>query len=97
MEVVLMNEQEELLTYFPMFKEYVDPIEVALRQLLVDACDIYCAHKYHESQKDFAMAVKDHKVAPILFKARKDGLDVYKAFESMDMNQRVKLLEKYHG
>jgi RNA ligase len=96
MEVVLMNEQDELLTYFPMFKEYVDPIEDALRQLLDEAVEVYCANKKIESQKDFALLVKDRKVAPIMFKARKDGVGVYEAFESMDMSQRVKLLEKYY-
>jgi hypothetical protein len=95
MEVVLMNEQDELIEYFPEFASYVDPIVESLHQLNQEADYIFNANKGVESQKDFALAVKDSRVAAICFKARKENVTAYRAFETMEMSQQVKLLEKF--
>lgn len=95
MEVVLLNEQDELISYFPEFKEFIDPIEAALHQLTEEANAIYGQFANVETQKDFALAVKDTKVAPVCFKARKDKVSAHHAFVDMEMNQKKKLLEKY--
>jgi T4 RnlA family RNA ligase len=95
MEVVLMNEQDELLTYFPEFQQYVDPVVDALRSCINNAVAVYANAKHHVDQKSFALDVKDTMVAPICFKARKDGVDALTAFESMDLSQQVKILERY--
>ncbi len=95
MEVVLMNEQDELLTYFPEFKQFVDPIKECLNRMIFDCAVAYNKFKGIESQKDFALSVKDYLFAPICFKARKDKVHVWEAFENMDLSQKIKLLEKY--
>jgi hypothetical protein len=95
MEVVLKNEQDELLDYFPEFSDFIEPIEIALSQLLHEATRVYELNEYHENQKDFALAVKDTNVGSICFKARKEKTTAYMAFETMELNQQMKLLEKY--
>lgn len=95
MEVVLMNEQDELISYFPTFKEFVDPIVQALQTLIDVANTTFMLYCDIEDQKEFALKVKDTKVNSIMFKARKDKTDAVTAFRSMELNQQIKLLEKF--
>lgn len=94
-ELVLKNEQDELLTYFPEYKDFVTPVEEALSKLLQDAEELYNKHKDIEVQKDFALAVKDSPVSPICFKSRKDRVTIHESFYSLPFNQQEKLLERY--
>jgi len=95
MELVLRNEQAEVLAYFPEFLQYVTPIEAALATLLDEAEQQYAANMSLESQKDFALAVKDSTVAPLLFKTRQAKTDVRAVWDQFDTNLQSKLLEKY--
>lgn len=95
MTLVLQGETEEVLTYFPEFQQYITPIEQALEAMLGDAEQLYAASLHLESQKDFALAVKDSRVAPVLFKARATKMDVRHTFSQLDINLQSKLLEKY--
>lgn len=94
-EVVIQNEQEEMLTYFPEFEEYILPIENALFSLFQEADKLYEQTKEIENQKEFALQVKDSKVGNILFKARKDKTEILPAFDSMSLKQRCDILKQY--
>lgn len=95
LELVAKNEQDELLAYFPEYKVFVKPIEQIQEGMLICAREVYDATRNLETQKDFALAVKDQLVANLLFRARKDGSEIDHAYGSMDVSQRVKLLEKF--
>jgi glutaredoxin len=96
MELVLENEQAEFLSYFPELSPYVTPIEVALSELEIEVEQMWIDHKYKRDQKEFALAVKDSRCAPVLFAHKKvSGTFAMHSFHSMDLNRRVKLLEKY--
>lgn len=95
MELVLKNEQDELLVHFPEFEPFVTPIENALKEMIVETAIVYGNSHNYETQKDFAMAVKDTKVAPLCFKMRKNNQSISEAFDSMEMSQKKNLLLKY--
>lgn len=94
-ELVLKNEQDELLAYFPEYKPLIEPVEKALDYMLSQAQGMYSIYSKLEDQKQFAMAVKQDDSAPILFKSRKEGISIREAFNGMMLSQQVKLLEKY--
>lgn len=95
MELVLTNETAETLLYFPEFTQYIDPIENALARLLATANELYTATSSIESQKEFALAVKDSPLAPLLFRVKKDGHPPTKTFSTLDIGLQMKLLEKF--
>jgi len=95
LELVAKNEQDELLAYFPEYKVFVEPVEKAMEELLDIAFSVYECSRDILSQRDFALKVKDTRVAPIMFKARKDCVEPEHAYKSMEVSQRVKLLEKF--
>lgn len=95
MELVLTGEQDEFLAYFPEFDQYFQPVENSLRCLINNAIAVFINAKHIEPQKEFALSVKDTNVAAICFKARKENTDALTAFNSMELNQQMKLLEKF--
>jgi hypothetical protein len=95
MELVLKNEQAELLTYFAEFSEYVAPIEQALEILLTEADQLVEATHDLPTQKDFALAVKDTPLAPLLFKTRALHSGARHTFSQLDINLQCKILGKF--
>lgn len=95
LELVAKNEQDELLAYFPEYLQFVEPVQMAMSELLETAEVVYNACKHLETQKEFALAVKDSMTAPILFRARKDGVSPEHAYKSMEVSSRVKILERF--
>jgi len=92
-ELVVINEQEEYLTYFEEDRKFFTPYVEALEFQLKSAQHHY--HKYRdiEDQKEFALCVKDYHYAQYLFQARKTGeSDIYKVFNASDTNRKVKFL-----
>ena len=92
-ELVVINEQEEYLTYFEEDRVHFEPYVGALAFNLKSAQHHYYKFKDVESQKEFALQVKDYPYAFILFAARKlKEDDIYKVFNSFDKNAKVKFL-----
>jgi RNA ligase len=92
-ELVVINEQEEYLTYFEEDRVHFEPYVTQLKSSLLRAECVYETAKYLPNQKDFALQVKDYPFAFILFAARKLGEDdIYKVFNSFDKNAKVKFL-----
>lgn len=97
-ELVVINEHEEYLKYFPEDEKFFTPYIDALEFQLKSAQHHYYKHKDIENQKEFALEVKDYPYAALLFQARKMKEDnIKKIFNSGDTNQKVKFLLKVLG
>lgn len=94
-QLVLANEQGEYLTYFGEDYQYIEPYEIAFHKLKCEMVDVYNQFKDLESQKDFALSVKDYPYSSALFKARGSNGDVLGAFDSMATNFKIQVLEKF--
>lgn len=90
---VLAGEGDELLVYFPevepAFKFYLAQLEQYKQELL----ELWEKAKEGESQKEFAMKVKDHRLAGVLFTARKTSknpVDVFRESGDLILKNLVK-------
>jgi hypothetical protein len=68
---ILKGEEAELLTYFPEAKEAYFSLKADVLGRYAEVLELWNDHKDIEVQKDFAMAVKEHPFAPVLFQVRK--------------------------
>ena len=92
-ELVVINEQEEYLTYFEEDRKFFTPYVEALEFQLKSAQHHYHKFRDIEDQKEFAICVKDYHYAQYLFQARKMGeSDIYKVFNASETNRKVKFL-----
>ena len=92
-ELVLMNEHEEYLAYFPQEREFFEPYCKALREYLeLLECE-YNRVKNISGQKEFAVAVKELPYASALFSARKTGKSVVQCFHDSRMEWKVGMLK----
>lgn len=81
-ELVLTGEQDEYLKYFPEDREHVQPYVDALETNLRQLEELYEKVKHIENQKDFALAIKDHRFSSVLFTARKNNVTVMESWKS---------------
>jgi T4 RnlA family RNA ligase len=92
-ELVVINEQDEYLKYFPEDEKHFAPYMEELHHVLLLAERVYQDAHEIEDQKQFALEVKDYPFDFILFKARKEKQnDIKKVFNSLDTNLKVKFL-----
>lgn len=92
-ELVVINEQDEYLKYFPEDSKHFTPHVEALIKSLTEAQEVYNVASSLESQKDFALAVKDYPWFAFAFQARKSGeSNILKVFNSQETNYKVKFL-----
>lgn len=95
-ELVLTGEQDEYTSYFPEDKPYIDPYVITLDILLLDIDALWEASKGLDTQKDFALSVKDFKGSACLFYLRKNGGSVKEAWNKQADSYKVKLLLDSH-
>lgn len=92
-ELVVINEQEEYLTYFEEDREHFTPYVEALSNALTEAQAVFDKAILCETQKEFALWVKDYSFAFILFQAKRSGeKDIQKVFNSFEKNAKVKFI-----
>ena len=93
-ELVASNEHEEYIASFPAdaekFISAIEELHFMQRQLQVH----YDMNKHIESQKDFALAVKDLPLSGCMFKARKNGTDVLHEFNQFPVSKRADWLKE---
>ena len=94
-ELVVTNETEEYLAYFEEDREMFQPYMDSFDQMVKEAHNLYWKVKGIESQKEFAMAVKDKCYFGPLFTARKKDTSFAAEFMNMEVPARVKILMKY--
>lgn len=81
-ELYLENEQAEILAYYPEFKNHFDKINSVIESLYKEGESLYNEHQSIESQKDFAIKVKDHPLSAVCFSARNKKISFHDAFYS---------------
>lgn len=92
-QLVVINEQEEYLTYFEEDRDYFAPYIEALGAALHNALEVYHEACEIEDQKEFALKVKDYPFAFLLFQARKEKeLNLRKVFDKLKTEAKVKFL-----
>lgn len=83
---ILNGEGDELLAYFSEAKEKYYKYKAQIDKAWKELDNIWYCHHDQPSQKKFAMAVKDHPLAGVLFEARKTGRPPREIFlESTDL------------
>ena len=97
-DLVWLFEEEEYLAYFPPPEDKVlfDPYIIGRDKLIVEIDEVYSQTKNIESQKEFALAVKDKSYSSVLFAMRKQGVDQsIKVIEEQLPQYRERLLRNY--
>lgn len=92
--LVMLNEQEEYLSYFPedrqLFQKYVD----VWKKIRDDVDNTWNRVKHIEDQKSFALEVKELPSSGILFKMKK-GFSFDGIIEKMNDNSKINLFKGY--
>lgn len=97
MQLIFMNETAEYLTIFPEDKVHFEPYISATLTLEQEIVEVYNQSIGIESQKEFALAVKDKCYQGVLFSARKQNKNPIEVLHSMDESYKIKLLTQYMG
>lgn len=97
MELILMNEHEEYLCYYPEDRDYFTPYKSSLDRMEVEMGDLWKETRDIESQKDYAVQVKDKCYSAAMFEARGKGSDPWVCFNNQRDNYKVRTLEQYHN
>ncbi|MDF0553984.1 T4 RnlA family RNA ligase [Kamptonema sp. UHCC 0994] len=69
-EIILTNEGEEFLAYFPEWTELYQKVKDRYLSLIEEVEEVYRQHQHIENQKDFALAIKHLPYSGILFSLR---------------------------
>ena len=93
-QLVFMGEEGEYLSYFPEDQPVFDPWIEAYKRFEIDVKSLFRHSNHLESQKDYALAVKDSPAAAVLFAMRK-GLSFEEAVVHLSDNKKVSILEGY--
>jgi hypothetical protein len=96
LDLMLMKEQDEYLSIFPEDKEKFEPYEKAWEDMWedIDKWELITYNMRSESQKDFAMVVKDLPISSILFKNRQ-GIRAEEAFYNLTTPAKYKIILAY--
>ena len=95
--LVLMNDQDEYLGYFPEDQGEFDPFIEAYEEMILDIDKHWIGYKDIENQKEFAIAIKDCYAKSILFGMRNNKGNIKEIIENMTKNSKVRLLQGYVG
>ena len=87
LEFILNGEVDELLSYFPVYKLRSENIKERAEKLFKELDNLwYCYHK-EPNRKLFALAVKDHPLASVLFNLRDDKGEFKQLFNEAIMKK----------
>lgn len=95
--LVIRNEVDEYLTYFPEDKPMLDPYINAWENMLSEIEDWMDTSSKVGDQKVFAMQVKDKPYSGVVFKMRSSGESVEKVLDNMRENGKIQVLLNYMG
>lgn len=96
-ELVLIEEHDEYLNYFPEDRKYFTPYLNKYEEILSEIEFNYSLFKNIENQKQFAIAVKDFEFKCVLFSMRNYNKTAKEGFNNILLNQRVEKLIKHVG
>ena len=66
-DIIFKGELDEILAYFPEIEDYCRDIEKQMEDLFISAWTLYNKSLTCADRKEFAMSVKDHPLASLLF------------------------------
>lgn len=93
--LILIGEDEEYLTYFGEDKPYFDKYREGLDKLKHDMLGTWEDTREIPDQKEFALAVKDLPYAAVLFNARKHQDNPWWCFNELAPQYKIELVRKY--
>lgn len=94
-ELVVTNEFEEYLAYFPEDQKKFDPYVQSWEEMRKEISEIFETYKGIEDQKEFALKVKHLPYSGILFQARAKGQDPVHVLNASQATQRAKMFTNY--
>lgn len=89
--LVLLNDHEEYLNYFPEDRNAFGPVILAVAEFEDSMVTLWERVRYSESQKDFALALKGVVGSGCFFSARKKNTTPLHEFHNLEMMQKLKL------
>lgn len=95
MQLVLVNEQDEYISYFPEDAEVFKPYVLAKSLLDHHIVAVYDAIKDIEDQKEFAVKAQSFPFKAALFQARSKKIDVNTAFNDQRDTYKMEILKEY--
>ena len=90
-DLILLNEQYEFISYFPEYKDFIGRYETRYVNILRDAQLAFDTFNHIEDKKEFALKVKDYAFSCLVFSMR-NGFTVNEAWERLTDNGRYTLL-----
>lgn len=94
LEILIANESDEFLIYFPEWSDLYYQIKRQLDSLAQDVEAVYQTHQELKSQKDFALAVKDHPLSGILFQRRANKIaSITEGIYNLNVQKLEQILE----
>lgn len=96
-QLVLINEQDEYLTYFPEDKEHFNKYVIAMENMREDIVCVFYNNVNIEDKKEFALAVKDYPFSSCLFQAKNSNKNPLQVFNDMRESYKIKVLDEYMG
>lgn len=92
-ELVRHGETEEILSYYPELKKDHDKIKSSLDQLVEEAQEVWEVNKDISDQKSFALQVKNHPLAGVLFNLRNEKVKtVREGVQSINLKTLERML-----
>lgn len=93
-EIVLKGEKDEVKAIMPEVSSALDEVSKTVEETWQGLTTLWEASKHIESQKDFAMAVKNHPFNGLLFAARKTNKPLEKLWRADPEKVAEKLFAK---
>jgi hypothetical protein len=95
MQLVLVNEQDEYLQYFPEDREVFTPYVEAYIKLDAHMDAVYDSIRHSETVKEFAIKAQPFPFKAALFQARAAGRSVLSAFNDLRESYKMDILKEY--
>lgn len=94
-QLVLTNEQEEYLKYFPEDREHIEPYTLALKNLKHSIIDTWNIVSVVEDQKEFAMSVKHLPYSAVMFQMKKSQKPIGEVWTEQRDSYKLELLQTF--
>lgn len=94
LKLFFTGELDEFIAYFPEWEVKAANVKYDVDQALWDLEEAWVANRHIESQKDFALAIKDVKYNGILFQARKQNVSVKDVWDKTPTDRKISMFEK---
>lgn len=96
LEILLTNESDEFLLHFPEWTDLYEQLKGKLDTLTQKLEQVYQAHQHIESQKEFALAIKEHPLSNIMFQRRANKIgSIAEGLRQIHISKLEQLLDSH--